>query len=36
MTLYEALQYLQTYLVRILGACPTCHTRFPGHYRRDD
>jgi hypothetical protein len=36
MTLYEVLQSLQTYLARIIGACPTCDTRFPDHYFRDD
>ncbi len=36
MTLYEVLGYLQTYLARIIGTCPTCNTRFPGHYLRDD
>jgi hypothetical protein len=35
MTLYEVLQFMQTYLTRIIGACPTCRTRFPGHYFRD-
>jgi hypothetical protein len=35
MTLYEVLRFLQTYLARIIGACPTCDTRFPGHYPRD-
>jgi hypothetical protein len=35
MTLYEVLRFLQTYLARIIGACPTCETRFAGHYPRD-
>jgi len=35
MTLYEVLRHLQRYLARIIGACPTCNTRFPGQYLRD-
>ena len=34
MTLYGALQSIQTYLARIIGTCPTCNTRFP-EYPRD-
>lgn len=34
MTLYEVLRFLQVYLARIIGACPTCNTRFPCHYLR--
>ena len=36
MTLYEVLRHLQGYLARIVGACPACNTKFPGHYFRDD
>jgi hypothetical protein len=36
MTLYGVLRHIQRYLARIIGTCPTCDTRFPDQYPRDD
>lgn len=36
MTLYGVLRHLQAFLARIIGTCPTCDSRFPDHYFRDD
>ena len=36
MTLYGVLRHLQAYLARFIRTCPTCDTRFPEYYFRDD